>query len=481
MWLLEEAKDLFTRIANSKGNPFKRVDNAYIPPDVIIRDSCNYLSPFVRRELVNCSILEDKENSYYSGILNTLANHCVGTTPIPVCLVEDEELADAIEDKWVEYCMYNEVGAAIREFRRKAALTGIAVAIPIRLNSTPYEVKLGFQILGAEHLATPYDADPDLIIEDGVEYYPTGEIKGVWVKQDDAIEPLFYSASVHVKGKPPVIVWSRRRAFKAWPECAPAFTVYPSIRRYLTNVIRGAEFRTSIPAAIELDPQVYPTAIGSAPPKGAFKYEPGMIPTLPPGTKLTQLNITDVAEDRIKFMDLLVSTAARCIDMPRNLALASSSDSNMATAHIDLQPWKYVVDIDRFDFEVVIRKMFYLWYSIASLHPSMPEAALKYEGLMGLPVLFNYTVLFDHPDPGKKASARETDLKSGASTLTRIYADQGKTARREIQKECKLLGITPERYYELILQTRVGKLNNAQADAAQGSQGSQEQQKPQPA
>lgn len=423
----------------------------YPLPDVdSLRRGRKYNDPRTLEFLVECSIVEDSDNSQYSGILNTLANHTVGTVPIAVSLTESDTLNNAIEDRWLEFSMYNSVGAALREFRRKVAQVGLAILIPYRSNSD-YDLKLAFKVVGREHFKSPYH-DRRKKIDNGIEYDSTGDIKAVYIQEEGKKDPTRYLARPNPNNPKDLwgIIWCRKaRPFPGFPECGPALKIYPSINRQLDNIARESEFKTSIPMAIELDPQIYKVQQGVIP-KGIYKYEPGNMPTLPPGTKLTGLAVQTMAEDRNKLNGMFVSVAARCVDMPKILALASSSDSNMATAHIDLQPWKYVVDIDRFDYEVVVRRVYYLWYEMASMI-MLPSSAVANERPLAL---FNYTVLFNHPDPLKCASARSIDLISGGSTLTLLYAEQGKSARREIEKECKLLGITKEKFYELILASR---------------------------
>lgn len=437
-------------------------------PYQIVRNLTNKtINPYFRNTLIECSLEEDQENPYYSGLLSTLSNHCCGTIPIPVVLVKEDSVCDAVEDRFIEWGIENGVGAAIRELRRTAARSGIGVAIPFK-SKTEHDIKLGFQVVGAEYLRSP-SFRPDII--DGVELFTNGEIAAVWIQEEGKPEPTQYM-NMPTRAPNKCIVWTRKRVHRFWPECAPAFTTYPSIRRFLINIQKSAENQTSIPMAVELDPNIYSQALNGGIPTGAYEYEPGTVPTLPPGAKLAGLNFAQMSDDRSKFVDLLVGSAARCVDMPTILALADSSDSNMATAHIDLQPWSYAVKIDRFDYESAIRKFFWMWYGMAQLYPGyLPIAAMKYRRP---PVIFHYNVLFDHPDPAKRATARATDLESGASTLTRIYNEQGLTARREILKDCKLLGITPQQYFKLLLQAR--NKNGIDKTGSQG-QGDQKQQR----
>lgn len=443
---------------------FKRIWNSYTSQeicDATVADGgvrlldglrCN---PLARDVLIRSSIYEDGNNSQYSGMLNTLSNHCVGTVPLVVGMTESDELNDALEDRWLEWAMWNGIGAALREARRKAAQGGICILIPYKSKSE-YDLKLAYRVVGAESLKSPYrgvrvDMHKNPItgeVVNGVEFHLNGEVKRVWIKEDYKLDPTPYDVGSDV------IVWYKStRPFKMWPECTPAFPIIPSMSRFLQNVVREAEFKSAIPMAVRLDPNIYrPPGTGNpAPPTGAFKYQPGMIPTLPPGTDLVGVAMQSMAEDRAKMSDKFCSVAARCIDMPKNLAISDSSDSNMATAHIDLQPWKYVVDIDRFDFEVVVRKVFAKWYSMASLTTLLP--ASTFESTLPL-VDFNYTVLFNHPDPVKCATARATDLISGASTLSIIYSEQSRNARRALEKDAKILGVSKSKLYEIILASR---------------------------
>lgn len=445
---------------------FGRMINSYDPDEVSQRsfnevtdlDVLRY-NPIARHTYIASSRYEDKCNSQYSGILNTLSNHCLGTIPLPVALSDSEPLNDAIEDRWYEWGQLNGIGSALREARRKAAQTGIAILIPYASN-TDYDLRLSYRVVGAECLRTPrsvsnLSTDPftDKVTGqyvEGVEFYPNGDIKRVWINEEHKMDPTPYT--VGDRGRVPgAIVWYKRsRPFPMMPECLPAFEIIPSMSRFMKNVMREAELKSAIPMAVKLDWTTY-GGNKQAPPKGAFKYEPGMIPTLPPGTDLVGVAMQSMTEDRARLSDKFCSVAARCIDMPKNLAILDSSDSNMATSHIDLQPWKYVVDIDRYDFEVVVRRVYRHWYSMASLTTLLPP--VSYETVPP-PTLFNYTVLFNHPDPMKCASARATDLGSGATTLSIQYSEQSKNARREIEKECRLFGVTKEKYLEVLLASR---------------------------
>jgi capsid protein len=139
--------------------------------------------------------------------------------------------------------------------------------------------------------------------------------------------------------------------------------------------------------------------------------------------------------------------------MPKNIALGDSSNHNMASAQIDIEPWKNTVEIDRFDFETVPRQVFKQWYEFAVLVENYlnPQARAAQNDFS---YVFNYKRLYSHPDPNKKANARLTDLISGATTLHRIHTEEGNNPRREIDREAKLLGISRDELNKMYLGAR---------------------------
>jgi hypothetical protein len=129
--------------------------------------------------------------------------------------------------------------------------------------------------------------------------------------------------------------------------------------------------------------------------------------------------------------------------------MGDSSNSNMATAQIDIQPWKTEVHIDRFDFQPVLHRIYQKWKIDCAAKGIIKQKNYKHD--------FYYSVLFEHPDPVKNANARAIDLASGSKTLHMIYSEGSRNPRRELQKEDGLLGITVEELIKHLLVTRSNK------------------------
>lgn len=403
-------------------------------------------NPLFRKKIREVSAQEDEENSYYTGILNTIAEHCVGSVPLILGNHPNSEVNDVVEDKWLEWACTNSIGTAIRQIRRGAARTGLGIGIPYKLNDPTDPIGFGIKTISSLRLCNPRDMGIKDRIYDGIEYDENWDIKKIYVKEQDSSDPVEYEAK-------DILLWFKRTTedmFIGMPECGPAFCLFPSIKRYMDAVVRGEEFRACVPMAVTLDPDVYRSDEGLDLPTDRFEYEPGFIPTLPPGTSLTSVPLGNQSDDRTKFVHLIVAAAARCVQMPKNIALGDSSNSNMATAAIDIQPWITKVKIDRVDFQPIVRKVFKMWYDRAIL----VSGYLPLGARQNFTYAINYDSTFEHPDPGKRANARATDLASGSTTLHRVYTDQALNPRRELDREARTLGISRQELNQIIIASR---------------------------
>jgi hypothetical protein len=405
--------------------------------------------PWVRRKLMTISIEQDEEGSHYHGILNTLANDCVGPAPVIIGGATDPDVNTNIEDQWNKFCQETGLGSQIRLLRRAAARTGIGIGIPFKMENTSHEVRLGLRVVTAEKLLNPPGEGAESRWWDGIKYNLNWEPVEIHLDTGE-----FFNTK-------DIILWWKNKyedQICGIVECAPALCIFPSVKRYLDAVIRSAEFRSAIPMALKLDPTVWgkEAAESVGMPEGKFEYEPGMIPTLPPGTTLEGLSYSGTTAEDAEALDAMVGAAARCINMPVNLATGNSRKYNMASSQVDFGPWKNTINIDREDFAPVIHKMVRLWSEAGALVPDYFTArTIRFVKEEGLNYSLSYSQVFSHPDPQKISNSIATDLQTGATTLVRIYTERGRNPRREIQREADLLGITYEDMCEILLAGRV--------------------------
>lgn len=417
-------------------------------------------NPFVREKMIEFSRDEFERNPYYANVINTLANHVITPTPGIIALGRQDTHNVAVEDAHRQWSACNGIGASYRNLRKEAALTGLGLMLPFKKeNYGIYPIKLGYKVYGADSLLTPWNALPEDRIIDGIEYDKEWNIVAFHFKVDDIENrqfKLYHETRRYTIHE--VYYWSRgyeTGRLNPVPECVQGFTIYPFIRRFMEASIKGEEFRTSFPMAVELDPQYYKIDSNKPHPRGVLPYEPNMIPTLPPGSSLKGIpGSGSSSADKASMLKTMASACALCVQMPGNLATGDSSNMNMATAQVDIQPWKNKVNIDRFDLEPILRRSFKQWWQRVQLTDLIPAAA-RAQNQDFYPHIYAYDSLFQHPDPLKNATARLTDLKSGSTTLHRIYTEMGKNPKRELTAEAELLGIT----YEELIQIKLTSLS----------------------
>jgi hypothetical protein len=434
-----------------------------VPYDVLSREEVDAAmqNPYIRGKLVQFSLDEYSRNPYYKAVITKLANHVVGPTPTIIGLAENEEENNILEESHRAWCVANGIGNSYRNLRTMAALTGIGLMLKHKKeNFGIFPIQTAYKVFGADSLRTPYNATPEDRIVAGIEYDKDWNIvKFHFIKDDLKNDPYLYQYETSEYSVKDVIYWAQgyeTGRLNPVPECAQAFTIYPYIRRLLEAAVQGEEFRTSFPMAVELDATIYgPSAERDNAPKGILKYKPNLIPTLPVGSKLVGVpGSGSSSADKDKMLRTMASAAALCVEMPANLAIADSSNSNMASAQVDIQPWKNKCEIDRFDMEPCFRRSFIDFWTAATLVSDLVPRRARARYPNFYPHMYLYNGLFQHPDPLKNATARQVDLISGTKTLNAIYAEMGLNPKRQLLAEAKLLGITYDELIKIILTSR---------------------------
>ena len=438
----------WTSIKNAVANKWPREYSHDILPPQEMRQAMTL--PWVRATMVKFSRDESKRNPYYASVLNKLAEQVLGPCPTIIAIGETAQDNDLIEDSYVDWTQQNLIGRALRLLRREAALTGIGFLLPVKVE-TFHPIQVGFKAYGWDSLAQPPNKGIQDRCIDGIQYNKDWEPEYFYF-ENDTDKPDRRSAK-------DVIWWSRgyeKGILEPVPECLAAFTFYPFVRRYLQAVIEGEEFRTSFPMALELDPTVYKANEMKLQKLEKFQYQPRSVPSLPVGTTLRGMPSGSNPGQIDKTLRAFAGACALTIDMPANLALGDSSNSNMATAQIDSQPWKNRVNVDRFDLNPALRKTFNYWYmgarNVRGLTPESSRPGNLYEDYY--PHIHVYDPLFNHPDPQKNANARATDLASGVGTLNEIYSQLGMNPRRQLEREAKLMEMTYQEYVKMIMLNR---------------------------
>jgi capsid protein len=166
-----------------------------------------------------------------------------------------------------------------------------------------------------------------------------------------------------------------------------------------------------------------------------------MFTTLPGGYRLEQLKAEQPTTTYSEFKAELIDEAARCENVPSNIARGNSSAYNYASGRLDNQMFGRAQHVDHSEVEEeVIDRIFAAWLDEAAREPGViPD---------GFPPLAECTHQWiwegrEHVDPAKEANAQATRLGNLTTSLAEEWANRGKdweAGMRQIARERALLG-----------------------------------------
>jgi len=166
-----------------------------------------------------------------------------------------------------------------------------------------------------------------------------------------------------------------------------------------------------------------------------MEFSPNMAIFTPEGWEPSQIKAEQPTTTFSEFCTGIVGEAARCVNMPKNVAMCDSSGYNYASGRLDHQTYFKSIRVEQSHLEdVVLDRILSAW---------LAEAVKVYE--LGDLEDSSHQWFWDgreHVDPAKEASAQAQRLASNTTTLACEYARQGKdweTELRQISKERSLM------------------------------------------
>jgi lambda family phage portal protein len=398
----------------------------------------------VRRILRNRARYEVANNSYVRGIVLTLANDVVGTGPRLQMLTAGAEVNRAIEQEFMRWATRVGLAAKLRTMRMARAQDGEAFALLISNGGLPSPVMLDLRLIEAEQVASPLmnPADPnwvDGIVFDAhgnpVEYHVLKTHPGATVSLGMEFDRVPAESMLH---------WFRadrpgqRRGI---PDLTPALPIFAQLRRFTSAVLDAAETAANISGTVETD----------APPNGeaepidpmdTIELERNMLLTLPGGWKMSQVKPEQPATTYVEFVREKLNEAARCLNMPRNIALCDSSAYNYASGRLDHQTYFKSIRVEQVHLEdVVLDRVLDAWLREAVRVPGLLPASAR--ALLDYPHQWFWDGM-EHVDPAKEANAQATRLASHTTTLASEYAKEGKDWETELRQRAKEVALMKE-------------------------------------
>jgi lambda family phage portal protein len=395
-------------------------------------------SQAVRRVLRNRSRYEVANNSYARGILNTRANHVIGTGPRLQVETGDTEADAFIERSFAKWSKAVRLGSKLRTMQLAKMQDGEAFAVMTTNENLPHPVKLDLQLVECDRVTNPYAAAEFLPGKvDGIEYDEAGNPTIFHILRYHPGDYIVYDplASDAVAADK-VIHWfrcDRPGQFRGIPETTPSLPLYAYLRRYTLSTIAASETAANLSATLES--QMLPeddSDIGT--PFDEMEIVRNSFVTLPVGYKMNQFKPEQPVTGYSEFKHEILNEIARPFDMPYNIAACNSSGYNYSSGRLDIQTYWRSVGIEETDCEDVALCRIVTEFLTELL--LIKAFAQRLDGLAPFDE-WNLGWFWDGQesiDENKDATADETNLSTGATTLSQIWASKGGDWRQGLRQ-----------------------------------------------
>lgn len=420
--------------------------NYWAAADSLDADSAH--SREVRQRLVNRSRYEVANNGYADGMVQTHANYLVGKGPTLRMQTASKGFNQMVEAEWGRWCKAVKLRRKLWCMAHARVQDGEAFGL---LRTNPrlrHQVKLDLQLIEAEQCQTPY-------LSPGA----TGKIDGITF--DEFGNPISYDIlPQHPGGQ-----WS----MTAKPVEVPALFVLhwfilrrpgqhravPEFRSTLNDGAQGRRWREATVSSAEsvaqanifIKTQLTPDTVNDPDviPYDTVPFKKGMITALPNGFDPFQLDSKHPNSTFGEFNKSLISQQGRPKNMPFNVAACDSSAYNFASGKLDHQPYYLTLDCERMDGDdLVLDPLFEMWFA---------EAAEIFGWVTGPfplpPHVWDWPAL-PKADIRTEAAARDTDLRNGTVSLSKVYSDDGRDFDDELPKLASDYGVSEDEMRQIL-------------------------------
>ena len=424
-------------------------------------------SPQVRQRLRNMSRYEAANNSYLCGIVNTLANDAIGVTPRLGLQSGDDEADRVVETEFAAWVEASQLADKLRTMRKSKAIDGESFAIFGNNPLLCHQIQLDLNLVEADQISTGLT---------GQLLPQPGHIDGIIF--DEHQNPLAYHLLKYHPGQPYGMAQShydtvpaddvvhlfrcdRPQQKRGIPEIAPALNLFAKLRRFTDATLSSAEAAAQINLVLETDAPPSIDGVGGAESCEAFDVVPlardGMM-TLPAGYKMSQVDPRHPTSNFENFQTRILLEIARCLSVPRNVALGDSSEYNYSSARADHRTYHKSIEIERDQIRSkVLNPVLRRWLEEARLIDGYLPLAYRDPSAK-----FSVRWMFDQPasiDPNKDVSANAEALATFQTSYAEVYSAKGQDyeqAFRQIAREkalMKELGLNSSEVNQAISKT----------------------------
>lgn len=406
--------------------------------DALSAKSAN--SPGVRRLLRNRSRYEYDNNSWASGMMQTIANHVISSGPRLQMTHLRGDLANEVEMKfamWAEEVKWFDLLWTMRLTRVR---DGEVFQILHNNPSLESPVKLFPKIYEGEQISTPLQKFvPEKQAIDGIVYDRWGQPR-IYHLLDQHPGGFGYFNNFKKSNIPAKFVVheyrpDRPQQGRGIPEITSALPLFAMLRDFDLATLDSAKAAAYHASVVYSDT----SPVSSMPPGDdediealdTIALDRNFATTLPRGWKLGQVKAEHPGPQYDEYTDKILNQIARTLNMPFNVAAGNSADYNYASGRLDHQNYFQMIMIERRRTERVnLNKVFAWWRQMAILT----------EGYLSQDLRNNATDWrhswqwdgFGHVDPVKEAKGQQIRLENDTTNVQMECAREG-TDWQEVQ------------------------------------------------
>lgn len=429
--------------------------NHWIMSDALSADAANTYA--IRKTLRERSRYEFGNNSYLCGIGRTLANDVIGRGPRLQMLTRIERINSRVETLWKAWAKEIRLARKLRVARETQARDGEVFLLFVTNNRLKGPVKLDLQVIECDQVEDYFFIPTPEQPVSGMELDPNGNplkyhvlkvhpgSAVLWASNPydfDAIEAEFV---IHMF-KP-----DRPGQHRGIPECTSSLSLFAILRAYTMATLDAARIVGTMNFAIGTKSnQVAPARITSTPAFTPLSIPPGTIPLLPEGWEPMQSDMQRPVTGFGEFSDQIINEAARPYSMPRNIATGNSSGYNFSSAKMDKATYYNMVGIEQTDnatevCDPILSAFLDELQALGELD-LLPDEETTH-GPLGPYEAWPHEWEWDSPDPLDEEKTANADAKN----LTTGKLALGPSDQIRMQQTARYLGLTLERYQQLIV------------------------------
>lgn len=411
--------------------------------------------PGVRRVLRMRCRYEFHNNSYFMGTADTLANYTIGTGPRLQMLTGNKSLNAGIEKEWERWAKEICLADTLKVMRLARTYNGESFALMRTNPDLDHPVKLDVHQVEADQVTRPLlglTAWQFTNEFDGVTLDPFGRPKSYYVlrQHPGAFGVMMTLPWVGDEWSSKFVLHDFKRLRpgqqRGIPEFVPGLPLFAQLRRYALAVLGAAETAADHATVLETDAPAGEGIEGD--PFDTVTLDRNMTTVLPGGYKLSGFKPEQPTTAYAEYTNAVLTELARCLNVPLFFVTLDARLANMASAYIVTQPFARAVQIDRAGYDAKLDRLLDAWLTEAIRIPGLLPRDLPNE----FPRTWRWPRIGQHADPSKVASAQETQLGAGTSSIPLLCAEDGHDWEEVQVSAAKSYGMTLDEYRAALRQ-----------------------------